>query len=372
MNILNIIQCANLGGMEQSSLRLMKALQIRGHSLQLISLNPIAGLGPLLSQSGIQACGLDYAHDGWARTALQVRRMVANSDAEALILTGHNLPATMALFGVGPKRKLFAVHYYHQGVMPSWRWWLIYQLAVQVFQTITFPSDYVRREAEVICPSIAAIAETVRNPIEIPPLPSKLQSNTLRVQYGIPHDAPIIGNAGRLIDNKRFDVFLRVAAKIHQFHPNIHFLIAGDGEERGDLEALAADLGLYSVTHFTGWLSDLDPFYAAIDVLLFNSDWDCFPTTPIEAMAHGIPVVASLLHGGLREILDERNGWFMDKHDEELLCYNVLEALGSEGKSRGIVARRIVCEFSDPHIIAERIEQKLSENYIRSNFLGLF
>lgn len=332
---------------------------MRGHSLQLISLNPIEGLGPLLCQAGIQACGLDYTNVGWARTSLKLRRLVADSNADALILTGHNLPATMALLGVGPKRKLYAVHYHHQGVMSSWRWRLIYRMALLVFQTITFPSDYVRREAEAICPSIAAIAETVRNPLEMPPLPLKFQSSALRARYGIPHDAPVVGNAGWLIGRKRFDVFLRVAAKIHQVHPNIHFLIAGDGNERGALEVFASDLGLSKVAHFTGWLSDLDPFYAAIDVLLFNSDWDCFPTTPIEAMARGIPVVASLVNGGLAEILDQETGWFVSRHDEVLLKANVLDAMGPEGRQRGMAARKRVAEVCNTEKIAETIELKL-------------
>ena len=47
--------------MEQASLRLMRALQGRGHELRLISLNPIEGLGPLLEMADIQAIGLDYA-----------------------------------------------------------------------------------------------------------------------------------------------------------------------------------------------------------------------------------------------------------------------------------------------------------------------
>ena len=58
MRILNLIQCANLGGMEQASLRLMKALQARGHELRLISLNPIAGLGPSTQKANIRPEGL--------------------------------------------------------------------------------------------------------------------------------------------------------------------------------------------------------------------------------------------------------------------------------------------------------------------------
>ena len=367
MKILNIIQCTNLGGMEQASLRLMRALQMRGHSFQLISLNPIAGLGPLLSDAGIPTVGLDYARIGRIKIFFQLRRMVAGANADALILTGHNLAATLALSGIGPKRRLYAVHYHHEGVMPDWRWRLVYRLALREFQTITFPSDYVRREAEAIYPPVQAIAETVRNPQEIPPLPSKIHAADLRARCGIPDQAPVVGNAGWLIERKRFDVFLRAAARIHGDRPDIHFLIAGDGDQRSALEAIASELGIFHCTHFIGWQTDLDPFYAAIDVLLFNSDWDCFPTTPVEAMARGIPVVASLAHGGLGEILYERTGWLMDCHDEKALSTSVLEALGPEGSRRGMAGRKQVGEMSDPEKIAKTIELRLlGTNYAKN------
>lgn len=359
MRILNVIQCANLGGMEQASLRLMKALQARGHRCELISLNPIVGLGPLLEDAGIPAIGLDYARAGKLKTFLQLRRAVATANADALILTGHNLAASLALSGVGPKRRLFAMHYHHEDVMPDWKWRLIYRIALREFQTITFPSDYVRREAEAIYPPVRTVAATVRNPLELPPVPVKADSAELRAQLGIPRDAPVVGNAGWLIERKRFDVFLRTAGRIIEKRPDTHFLIAGDGDQRPALEALASRLGIVHRTHFIGWLTDLSPFYATIDVLLFNSGWDCFPTTPVEAMARGIPVVASLEHGGLGEILDERTGWLMDHHDEEVLAVHVVEALGPEGLHRGMFGREQVAEMSDPASIAEQIELKL-------------
>ena len=76
-------------------------------------------------------------------------------------------------------------------------------------------------------------------------------------------------------------------------------------------------------------------------------------------MARGIPVVASLEHGGLGEILDEHAGWLMDHHDEDALATNVLVALGSEGLRRGKSARERVAETSDPNKIAETIELRL-------------
>ncbi len=80
---------------------------------------------------------------------------------------------------------------------------------------------------------------------------------------------------------------------------------------RDSLQRLAASLGIATPgVIWTGWLTDLTPFYAGIDVLLFNSDWDALGLTPVEAMSYGVPVVASVEHGGLGEILDNRCGWF--------------------------------------------------------------
>lgn len=346
--------------MEQASLRLMTAMQKRGHSFSLISLNPVEGLGPLLDAAGIPAQGLDYDREGKVRSLFRLRRAVRDSNADALIMTGHNFAASLGIAGVGPKRRLLAIHYHHEGVMPKWRWRLIYRAARCQFQTVSFASDFVRREAEAIFPSIKPLAATIYSPLDLPPLPAKASGAQLRGQFEIPADAPVIGNAGWLIQRKRFDVFLRTAALINREVPTSHFLIAGNGELRAELEALAKTLGIADRVHFTGWLSDLDPFYAGIDVLLFNSDWDCFGLTAVEAMARAIPVVASVRNGGLGEVLDESNGWLNCDHDEEWLSRSVIEALGPEGRRRGAMARERVRIANDPDHIAQQVETCLS------------
>ena len=76
MKIVNIIQGTNLGGMEQASLRLMVGLKERGHSCEVVSLNPIGGLGPLLAEHDIPAVGLPYLGKwGWRSFLLLRRRL---------------------------------------------------------------------------------------------------------------------------------------------------------------------------------------------------------------------------------------------------------------------------------------------------------
>ncbi len=359
MRILNIIQCTNLGGMEQASLRLMQALKKRGHELRLISLNPVGRLGPLLEAEAIPVRGLDYSGRGTLRSFLHLRAIISAENADAIIMTGHNFVASLALGTACRGRRVLAMHFHHQGVMPAWRWRLLYGVAIRRFNTISFPSDFVRREAEAIYPAVATISETIRNPLDLPAIRDNAVRETFRARIGVPSSAPLIGNAGWLVPRKRFDVFLRTAVEILGDLPEAHFVIAGDGEDRTNLHQLATSLGIADRVFWAGWLSDLSPFYAGIDVLLFNADWDAFPTTPVEAMGHGIPVVASLEHGGLDEILDNSCGWLIGQHDPQALAAAVLEALSPAGNARAWNARLRVGAMSNPDKIGETVESRL-------------
>jgi glycosyltransferase involved in cell wall biosynthesis len=355
MKILNLIQCANLGGMEQASLRLMRGLQARGHELQLLSLNPIGKLGPLLQAAEIPHEGLPYAGKGGWRMLPGLRRKLRESKADAMIMTGHHLLAMAALGNVAKGRRILAIHFHHAGVKPDWQWRLIYRLACTRFQAITFPADFIRREAERIHPPVAAIAHTVRNPLNMPELPTAEQKQAARRTLGLPMAGPIIGNAGWLIPRKRFDVFLRTAALIASQRPDAHFVIAGDGAERSRLEALAAGLNLTGRLTWTGWVQNMETFYHSLDVLLFNSDWDALPTTPQEAMSHGIPVVASVVNGGLKEILSSPEwGFLLDRHEPETLAAAVVHLLQNPVAARQIslAGRERVRLVSNPEAIA--------------------
>ncbi len=173
MKILNIIQCTNLGGMEQASLRLMSALQRQGDTCRVISLNPIGDLGRLLGNEGIAATGLSYKGKGGWQSYLQQKETIQkySKDIDALIMTGHNLLAMQAMGNSARRHRILAMHFHHKGVKPNWQWRLIYEFARRKFGAITFPSDFIRHEAIKICPAIANISWTVRNPLPIQIVP---------------------------------------------------------------------------------------------------------------------------------------------------------------------------------------------------------
>lgn len=361
MRIVNIMQGTNLGGMEQASLRLMVGLKERGHSCEAVSLTPIGRLGPLLEKNDIPATGLPYlGRWGW-RSFPMLRRTLRSVQADALLMTGHNLLAMLALGNLCRNRRLLAIHFHHTGVMPSRQWRLIYRTACRRFQAITFPSDFVRREAEEIYPLLKPLACTVYDPLPVQPLLTAEDRRKARLSIGLPLDLPIIGNAGWLIPRKRFDVFLRTARLILQQVPTAMFLIAGDGAERAKLEILAKELSIAERVKWLGWQEDLTHFYQSIDMLLFNSDWDAMGMTPLEAVSRGVPLVASCLHGGLKEIVNHDCGTLISNHDIKTLAERVIYNLRNPQIAHGgaMMGRRRIMLISDVEMIAQTIESLL-------------
>jgi glycosyltransferase involved in cell wall biosynthesis len=118
-----------------------------------------------------------------------------------------------------------------------------------------------------------------------------------KTMLGIPSDAFVIGGVGRLVAQKNFGVFLRVAAQILSRHPGVIFVIAGTGPLEEKLRDQADALGISANIRFLGHVSDRVRLYQALDALLMTSDFEGTPMTLLEAMASGLPVVASSVDG---------------------------------------------------------------------------
>jgi glycosyltransferase involved in cell wall biosynthesis len=103
---------------------------------------------------------------------------------------------------------------------------------------------------------------------------------------------PLVGFIGRLTGQKGVDILLRAFALVERRHPTVELILAGDGPERPALSRLAQSLGLQRVM-FLGWRADAADVLADLDLLVVPSRWEGFGLVALEAMAMGIPVVAS-------------------------------------------------------------------------------
>lgn len=115
----------------------------------------------------------------------------------------------------------------------------------------------------------------------------------LRAALGIAPDAAVVGAVARLAAQKRFDRLLRAVAQL----PDVHCVLAGDGEERSALEALSAELGIASRVHFLGNRDDTGDVLDALDLFVVSSDREGLSNSMLEALAAGVPVVSTAVSG---------------------------------------------------------------------------
>jgi glycosyltransferase involved in cell wall biosynthesis len=116
----------------------------------------------------------------------------------------------------------------------------------------------------------------------------------------------LVGIVGRLTPIKNHSLFLESVSALMKENSNTRarFLIVGYGELRKDLEEMTKELALADRVIFVGWLKDLRSFYADLDVLALTSNNEGTPVAVIEAMAAGVPVIATDV-GGVRELISD-------------------------------------------------------------------
>jgi glycosyltransferase involved in cell wall biosynthesis len=162
--------------------------------------------------------------------------------------------------------------------------------------------------------------------------------SAFRKQNNIPADVPLVGIVGRLVPVKNHELFFQVASLVAQQNPDVHFAIVGDGERRAELESLAHSLNLTDRVHFTGWIKDPAPVYAALSALVLCSKNEGLPVSLIEAMAAGVPAISTAV-GGASDLLDDgRLGAVVPPEDPSALAQAILRALTDP------VARQVTVE----------------------------
>ena len=119
-----------------------------------------------------------------------------------------------------------------------------------------------------------------------------------RRSLGLPDEAVVAGFLGRLSDQKAPDILLAVAAATACSERKLHWLVVGDGPMAASLHQRArATPSLAGRIHWAGLQTDVHRWLAAMDLLLLPSRWEGTPLTLMEAMAAGLPVIASNLPG---------------------------------------------------------------------------
>jgi glycosyltransferase involved in cell wall biosynthesis len=124
----------------------------------------------------------------------------------------------------------------------------------------------------------------------------------------IPNDARIVTMVGRLMPQKNYPMFVRVACEAKSRNMPLHFVAVGTGTLKGQLESLAASLDVSNRVHFIGIRNDIPAILRSSDIFLFTTLYEGFPNAILEAMAAGLPVITTDFEGADELVSDGVNG----------------------------------------------------------------
>jgi glycosyltransferase involved in cell wall biosynthesis len=189
--------------------------------------------------------------------------------------------------------------------------------------------------------------------------PEMGQRQAARVRLGLPEECFIIGGVGRLVAQKNFSLFLKVAAPIARRHPGVLFVIAGSGPLERVLRQEADSLGLAERVRFLGHVADRAELYHVMNVLLLPSDFEGTPMSLLEAMASRLPVVASAVDGIAEVCTDEKDALLVP-HGDQAAFVRALNLLLSDSELQadlGRSARQRIQEHYEIQGVVRRIEQ---------------
>lgn len=175
--------------------------------------------------------------------------------------------------------------------------------------------------------------------------PAQPSPAALRAELGVAPEQRVVTAAGRLVEQKGFDLLLDAFARLET--PGVHLAIAGKGEEDAELRDRAAALGVADRVHWLGFRSDVRGVLAASDVFALSSRREGMANVMLEAMAVGTPVVAVEV-SGVREALAAEHGgpaagWIVPPADPAALARALDEA--------------ITMLADDPHAVRQRTEE---------------
>ena len=161
-----------------------------------------------------------------------------------------------------------------------------------------------------------------------------------------PAEAPRLVCVGRLSEQKAQTLLVEAAHRVARRHPGLQLLLAGDGEMRGEIEALIEELGMQDRVRITGWISNqrVRDEIAASRALVLASLAEGLPVVLMEALALRRPVLATCVAGIPELVLPGENGWLVAAGDldalvaamEDLLSRSPaqLQAMGEAGRRR--------------------------------------
>jgi glycosyltransferase involved in cell wall biosynthesis len=314
MRVLHVIPSLSLGGGTKLVLQIAEGLAKSGHTIHLVVMGPCDKRPKRLpfDCTYLGYGGLFRDIVGYAKAARKLNCLMARF--QPTIVHAHLWPAVRLAVPIARFRRVPTVVHIHdtqpwmQDGNPKSR---LLQAATRLsisgadVHFLSVSHQVLRYHRDVLdLPSHRS--HVVFNGVDLP------KSTGLRTLS--PHKL-VLGYAGRLAPEKNPQVLVALLERLLNAGIDTEVRIAGDGVLLGTLQSLAREKKLANRIHFLGWQASLTDFFKSIHALLVPSAHEGMPLVILEAMANGVPVIASPVGGVAEVIFHEENGFLAHPQD---------------------------------------------------------
>lgn len=333
LSILEVINCARLGGGMGHLLGLFQNLDPDKYHLSLIAdkgdylIDPIRKLNIPIHFVPMMHSRFDV------RTAYQIARIAIAEGADVLHCHG----TRAAFFGAmakpfcGVKKSIYTVHgFSYNKDMPSRE--KLFYLWVERFlgkahDRLISVSKFDRTEAIERKVCLANRISAVPNAIDFKKFNPASVNGEFRAAIGLDADVKLVGTAARFVPQKGIEYLLESAEMILDSCRDVRFVIVGEGDLEEKLKSITKKKGLSDKVFFTGSSKQMAQVYAGLDVFVLASLWEGHPLTLIEALAMKTPTVATETSGSPEIIEDGKSGLLVPPKDPKSLARAVIQLL---------------------------------------------
>ena len=333
--IFYLITELDVGGAEKTLCELARRLD-RGRFVPTVGC--LTGRGPLgqtLEDAGIEVVYFDVR--GWwdLPAWLRLRRELRERKPHVLhgFLFHANLAGRLAAVGLHIPRVISSVRVEEPRRVHLW----VDRLTRGLVDIVTCVSEsareFTRRRAHippsklVVIPNGVAI-DQCDHPLLRPP-----------GEWDLPEGAPVVASIGRLDRQKDPLTLLRAAERVVRQMPETHFVFAGQGPLLDRCRQEVERMGIERNIRWIGWVADLRPLLARMDLLALASRWEGMPNVVLEAMACRKPVVATAVGGTLELVAEGETGFLVPPGDDEALAGRILDLLQAPDRARAMGKR---------------------------------
>lgn len=298
--VMIVVHGLETGGAEMMVLHLARELDRAGHPVRVVSLHgdetDVAGL---MRRAGIDVVALNKAGGPDPRTVLRLRAQMR--DFSPTVVHTH-LPV---LEYVLPAARLYCrrvgiIHTVHNLARAETRHRVLRAVNRRAFSHGVVPVALNEEVRSSIC------REYALPPSAVPVVGNGIDLDTFRgpQRRGLRGAGARLLCVARLAPAKNHALLLQTVARLRESGRDVSLTLVGDGPLRGRLEELARELGISERVRFAGRRTDTPAFYRDCDLFVLLSDYEGMPMSIIEAMASGLPVVATRA-GGVGELVDD-------------------------------------------------------------------